>query len=351
VLVTGGAGFIGSNLVRHLLEKCGDLECVVVYDVLTYAGNPHSLAGLAEAHGSRYAFIQGDICEYQTFAAAIQTHSIDTVIHLAAESHVDRSIDGPMAFVKTNVVGTATILEVLRNAWKGREYRGVRLHHVSTDEVYGSLGPADPPVTLGTPYDPSSPYSASKAASDHMVRAWQRTYGIPATLSVCTNNYGPYQFPEKLIPHMIVKALRGEALPVYGDGHHVRDWLHVGDHCRAIEACVRYGTPGRTYHVSGGLANEIQNIDVVRIICESLDTLRPDPRGPYFRLVQYVTDRPGHDRRYALDASKTAAKIGASPSVNAAQGLPATVKWYLDNWKWVENILSGEYKLKRIGTL
>jgi dTDP-glucose 4,6-dehydratase len=342
-LVTGGAGFIGSNLVRHLLGRHHDLR-IITLDALTYAGNLASLADVQAAHGDRHRFVHGDITDAALLEWLFEEEPIDTVIHLAAESHVDRSIDRPMAFITTNVVGTATLLHAARQAWTGR--RDVRFHHVSTDEVYGSLGPKGL-FTETTAYDPSSPYSASKAASDHLVRAWGRTYGLPATITNCSNNYGPYHFPEKLIPLVITNALAGKPLPVYGQGLNVRDWLFVEDHARAIDAVVRRGIPGETYNVGGH--NEHTNIDIVQRICDLLDRLRPDPQGTRRRLITFVRDRPGHDLRYAIDACKIAQDLGWTPEETFETGLEKTVRWYLEHTDWTESVRSGRYRGERLG--
>lgn len=348
-LVTGGMGFIGSNLVRHLLTS--DPALVVVnLDVLTYAGNPDNLADLPAALAARHRFVQADICDGAAMAKIFADHRPDTVIHLAAESHVDRSIDGPMAFVQTNVMGTATLLHAARQAWTalpGEASKAVRFHHVSTDEVYGSLGDTGL-FTETTSYDPSSPYSASKAASDHLVRAWHRTFGLPITISNCSNNYGPYHFPEKLIPLMIANALSGKSLPVYGKGANVRDWLYVEDHARAIECIVRTGAVGETYNVGGH--NEWKNLDIVHLLCDTLNELQPSGRvGGYRSLITFVADRPGHDLRYAIDAGKIERDLGWKPRETFATGLRKTVQWYLDHPQWVARIRSGTYRGQRLG--
>jgi dTDP-glucose 4,6-dehydratase len=349
-LVTGGMGFIGSNLVRHLLTS--DARLVVVnVDVLTYAGNPDNLADLPAAQAARHRFVQADICDGAAMARLFAEHRPDTVIHLAAESHVDRSIDGPMAFVQTNVMGTATLLHAARQAWAalpGEAAKAVRFHHVSTDEVYGSLGESGL-FTESTSYDPSSPYSASKAASDHLVRAWHRTFGLPVTMSNCSNNYGPYHFPEKLIPLMIANALAGKSLPVYGKGANVRDWLYVEDHARAIDCIVRTGAIGETYNVGGH--NEWKNLDIVHLLCDTLDELQPSGRvGGYRSLITFVADRPGHDLRYAIDAGKIERDLGWKPRETFATGLRKTVQWYLDHPEWIARIRSGTYRGERLGT-
>jgi dTDP-glucose 4,6-dehydratase len=342
ILVTGGAGFIGTGLVRFLLGRPADagIERIVVLDLLTYAGNRANLAGL----DARCRLVEGDICDGPLVAGLLADERIDTVLHLAAESHVDRSIEDPLAFVRTNVVGTATLLHAARKAWKGRS--DVRFHHVSTDEVFGSLGETGL-FREDTAYDPSSPYSASKAGSDHLARAWHRTYGLPVTITNCSNNYGPWQFPEKLIPLMIAKALAGQGLPVYGKGLNIRDWLYVEDHCAAIDLVVRRGVPGRTYNV-GGRA-ERRNIDVVHDLCDVLDRLRPDAAGSYRRLITYVADRPGHDLRYAIDDGRIAAELGWAPTVDFRQGLERTVRWYLDHQDWVQALVARHSATQRRG--
>jgi dTDP-glucose 4,6-dehydratase len=345
ILVTGGAGFIGCNLVRHLLATEPQVR-ITVLDALTYAGNPANLAGLAEAHGGRYRFVHGDILDQPLVRGLLAEGGIDTIVHLAAESHVDRSIDDPLLGIRTNVLGTAALLHEARAAWRDRGPDSVRFHHVSTDEVFGSLG-ATGHFREDTPYDPSSPYSASKAGSDHLVRAWARTYGLPVTISNCSNNYGPYHFPEKLIPLIIMNALAGKPLPVYGDGLQVRDWLHVEDHARAIAAILRTGCPGTTYCVGGD--GERANIDIVRLVCRTLDRLRPDPAGPHERLITHVADRPGHDRRYAIDASRIARELGWRPQHTPESGLAATVAWYLANGAWLDAIRASRYDGTRLG--
>lgn len=345
-IVTGGAGFIGSNLVRHLLA-CG--HRVLNIDNLTYAGNPESLADLAG--NPDYQFRQADIADEAAMRAIVAAYRPERVLHLAAESHVDRSIDGPLEFIRTNVTGTAVLLQAVLGYWRSLDDYSrecFRFVHVSTDEVFGSLGP-DGYFTETTPYDPHSPYSASKAASDHLARAWGDTYGLPVTVTNCSNNYGPYQFPEKLIPVVILKALRGEPIPVYGMGENVRDWLHVEDHCRALELVAANGRAGETYNIGGG--NEWRNIDLVRELCRHLDDLRPRADGgSYASQITFVTDRPGHDLRYAIDASKLRRELGWEPRWAAGEGFRATVQWYLDHPAWWQRILDGSYRLERLGT-
>ena len=346
VLVTGGAGFIGSALVRHLIGE-SDYR-VLNLDKLTYAGTLSSVASVADSE--RYEFVRADICDAQAIAGIFARFDPDVVVHLAAESHVDRSIDGPDAFIETNIVGTYRMLRAATRHWKGLD-RGrqgsFRFHHVSTDEVFGSLGPEGFFVEE-TPYDPRSPYSASKAGSDHLVRAWFHTYGLPAVVTNCSNNYGPYHFPEKLIPLMIVKALAGETLPVYGRGENVRDWLFVEDHVRAIRRVFEAGTPGETYNVGGN--SERTNIEVVRQVCGLLDRLRPRPDGkPYADQIGYVADRPGHDMRYAIDAAKLKRELGWEPRETFETGLAKTVAWYLANEPWWRAIQAGQYGGERLG--
>ncbi len=341
ILVTGGAGFIGANFVLDWLAV--NAEPVLNLDALTYAGNQENLASLAG--DARHTFVRGDICDRALLAQLMAEHQPRAIVHFAAESHVDRSIHGPEAFMKTNVDGTFALLEGARAHWAtlGPEAKAAfRFHHVSTDEVYGSLGKGDAPFTETHLYEPNSPYSASKAASDHLVRAWHHTYGLPVVTTNCSNNYGPYHFPEKLIPLMIVNALAGKPLPVYGDGQQVRDWLFVKDHCAAIREVLARGTPGETYNVGGW--NEKPNIDIVHTICALLDEMQPDPAGSYARLITYVTDRPGHDRRYAIDARKIERELGWKPVETFESGIRKTVRWYLDNQQWVGHVQSGAYR-------
>ena len=331
MLVTGGAGFIGCNYVLHELENDPALQ-VLVLDLLTYAGSTENLKEARQRFAGRISFMKGDIRDKELVERILKEMEIDTIVHFAAESHVDRSIDGPEAFISTNIVGTAMLLQAARVAWEGRQ--DVRFHHVSTDEVYGSLGDEGYFVE-DTAYDPSSPYSASKAASDHLARAWHRTFNLPVTISNCSNNYGPYQYPEKLLPVMIFNALGAKPLPVYGDGSNVRDWLYVKDHCSAIARIIREGKSGQTYNVGG--CNEWKNIDVVRLLCSILDELKPGKLdGGYASLITYVADRPGHDFRYAIDAGKIEKELGWKPEESFETGLKKTVQWYLDNIAWVE---------------
>jgi dTDP-glucose 4,6-dehydratase len=332
VLVTGGAGFIGSNFVRTLLRGAPELTLVNL-DALTYAGSLENLRSLPDE--THYKFIQGDICNQALVEKILREHQIDTIVHFAAESHVDRSILGPAPFVQTNIVGTFTLLEVARQVWDGKS-DGKHFHHVSTDEVFGSLGPGDPAFEETTPYEPRSPYSASKASSDHLVRAYFHTYGLPVTLTNCSNNYGPYQFPEKLIPLIILNALAGKPLPVYGDGRQVRDWLYVEDHCEAIQLVLERGRMGETYNVGGG--NQPYNIDLVIKLCTLLDELHPET-GPHAQLITHVPDRPGHDRRYAMDITKIKSELGWTPRHDLESGLRETVAWHLSHPEWVKAIL------------
>jgi dTDP-glucose 4,6-dehydratase len=341
ILVTGGAGFIGSNFVLDWLA--GSQEPVVNLDALTYAGNLRNLASLEG--DALHVFVRGDICDRALVDRLLAEHRPRAIVHFAAESHVDRSIHGPGAFMRTNVDGTFTLLEAARAHWVGLEGEAkaaFRFHHVSTDEVYGSLAPEAPAFTEQHPYEPNSPYSASKAASDHLVRAWHHTYGLPVLTSNCSNNYGPYHFPEKLIPLMIVNALAGKPLPIYGDGLNVRDWLYVRDHASAIRAVLAKGRVGETYNVGGW--NEKPNREIVHTICDLLDELRPSAEGSYRRLITFVKDRPGHDRRYAIDARKIERELGWRPAETFETGIRKTVQWYLDNPQWVADVQSGSYR-------
>jgi dTDP-glucose 4,6-dehydratase len=357
ILVTGGAGFIGSAVVRNILENTNDT--VVNLDALTYAGNVESIpAGLMSAH---YAFEQVDICNLSEVARVFAEHKPDAVMHLAAESHVDRSIDGPAEFIHTNVLGTFNMLECARQYWQGLPddaKAAFRFHHISTDEVYGDLEGTDDLFTEETSYEPSSPYSASKASSDHLVRAWHRTYGLPVIVTNCSNNYGPYHFPEKLVPHIILNALAAKPLPVYGDGSQIRDWLYVEDHARALYKVVTEGKVGETYNIGGH--NEKKNIEVVETLCAILDELKPIANNPAFsapsspmthynELITFVTDRPGHDVRYAIDASKIERELTWVPEESFETGIRKTVEWYLNNENWWQRVLNGEYQLERIG--
>ena len=351
ILVTGGAGFIGCAVVRHLMNNTD--HTVVNIDKLTYAGNLESLASISGS--TRYHFVHADICDRQTMAQTFAEFQPDLVMHLAAESHVDRSIDGPAEFIQTNVVGTCTLLEVARAYWSelsADRKVAFRFHHISTDEVYGDLDGTDDLFTESTPYAPSSPYSASKASSDHLVRAWYRTYGLPILITNCSNNYGPYHFPEKLIPLTILNALEGKPLPVYGKGEQVRDWLYVEDHARALYKVLTEGKVGETYNIGGH--NEKQNIDVVYALCALLEELAPNkPEGvtAYKELVTFVSDRPGHDHRYAIDASKMASELGWQPEETFATGLRKTVQWYLANREWCQHVQDGSYQRQRLGAL
>jgi dTDP-glucose 4,6-dehydratase len=342
ILVTGGAGFIGSNFVLDWLAT--EQSPVVNLDSLTYAGNLGNLADARDNPG--HVFVKGDICDRVLVASLLQKHRPCAIVHFAAESHVDRSIHGPADFIQTNVTGTFSLLEEARTYWSALpepDKKNFRFLHVSTDEVYGSLSPTDPAFNEETPYRPNSPYSASKAASDHLVRAYYHTYGLPTLTTNCSNNYGPYQFPEKLIPLMILNALEGKPLPVYGDGRNVRDWLYVTDHCAAIRAVLKNGRPGEVYNIGG--RNEKTNLEVVKTVCSILDELHPDsPVTPHFSLVKFVTDRPGHDLRYAIDARKIEAELGWQPVESFATGIRKTVKWYLEHRGWAQNITSGIYK-------
>jgi len=349
IFVTGGAGFIGSAVIRHIIKNTNNL--VINVDNLTYAGNLESLVDI-ESNG-RYIFEQINICDRSELERIFKEHKPDAVMHLAAESHVDRSIDGPADFIETNIVGTYTLLEASRAYWNTLDTdkkAAFRFHHISTDEVYGDLEGPDDLFTEKTPYAPSSPYSASKASSDHLVRAWQRTYGLPTVITNCSNNYGPYHFPEKLIPLVILNALAGKALPVYGDGQQIRDWLFVEDHARALYKVVTEGEVGETYNIGGH--NEKTNIDVVQTICELLEELVPNkPEGidQYRDLISYVTDRPGHDVRYAIDASKIERELNWKPEETFESGIRKTVEWYLDNKQWWSRVLDGSYAGERLG--
>ncbi|CAI1164914.1 dTDP-glucose 4,6-dehydratase [Serratia proteamaculans] len=349
ILVTGGAGFIGSAVVRHIIEATQD--SVLVLDKLTYAGNLESLSVVAD--NPRYSFEQVDICDRAALDRVFAEYQPDVIMHLAAESHVDRSIDGPAAFIETNVVGTYTMLEAARHYWQpldAEKKQGFRFHHISTDEVYGDLHGTDDLFTETTPYSPSSPYSASKASSDHLVRAWLRTYGLPTLVTNCSNNYGPYHFPEKLIPLVILNAVAGKPLPVYGDGAQVRDWLYVEDHARALYQVVTEGVVGETYNIGGH--NERKNIEVVHTICDLLEELAPNkPQGveKYRDLITYVKDRPGHDMRYAIDAGKIDRELGWRPQETFESGIRKTVSWYLNNETWWRRVQDGSYTGERLG--
>ncbi len=348
ILITGGAGFIGSAVIRHILNNTTDR--VVNVDKLTYAGNLESLA--AVSNNARYAFEKVDICHRSELDRVFREHQPDAVMHLAAESHVDRSIDGPADFIETNIVGTYTLLEATRAYWNRLEegaHERFRFHHISTDEVYGDLEGPEDLFTEITPYAPSSPYSASKASSDHLVRAWSRTYGLPTLVTNCSNNYGPYHFPEKLIPLMILNALEGKPLPVYGKGNQVRDWLYVEDHARALYQVLTEGEVGQTYNIGGH--NEKQNIEVVNTICALLDEFRPRADGRAYReLITHVTDRPGHDLRYAIDAGKIQRELGWAPQESFESGIRKTVEWYLNNLDWCRRVQDGSYQRERLGT-
>jgi len=353
-LVTGGAGFIGSAVIRHIIN--GTQDDVINVDKLTYAGNLESLSSVSES--DHYSFEQVDICDRGELDRVFTQHQPDVVMHLAAESHVDRSIDGPAAFIETNIVGTYTLLEAARQYWQSlnnERKSSFRFHHISTDEVYGDLEGPEELFTEATPYDPSSPYSASKASSDHLVRAWLRTYGLPIVITNCSNNYGPYHFPEKLIPLMILNALEGKSLPVYGDGQQIRDWLYVEDHARALYLAATKGEIGQTYNIGGH--NEKTNIDVVRTICNLLGELVPNSCHScesrnlegYEKLIKFVEDRPGHDKRYAIDASKIEQELGWKPQETFDSGIRKTVEWYLNNNSWWSRILDGSYSRERLG--
>jgi dTDP-glucose 4,6-dehydratase len=353
IVITGGAGFIGSAVIRHIITSTK--HEVVNVDLLTYAGNVESIANVSKSE--RYHFVQADICDAKAMADVFANYQPHAVMHLAAESHVDRSIDGPATFMQTNIMGTFTLLEATRNFWSNLpsdKQSTFRFHYVSTDEVYGDLKGTDDLFTEETSYEPSSPYSASKASSDHLVRAWQRTYGLPTIITNCSNNYGPYHFPEKLIPHIILNALSAKPLPVYGDGSQIRDWLYVEDHARALYKVVTAGVIGETYNIGGH--NEKKNIEVVQTLCALLDEMVPVDSSSvtihlnsYADLITFVTDRPGHDVRYAIDASKIERELGWVPIESFETGIRKTVEWYLTNQNWWKRVLSGEYKLERIG--
>jgi dTDP-glucose 4,6-dehydratase len=335
MLVTGGAGFIGSNFVRYILEKERALR-VVNLDLLTYAGLKENISDLDGS--SRHIFVHGDICDRNLVTDLFNEYEIDTVVHFAAETHVDRSIENPHDFMRTNIAGTLNLLEVARKAWE-RDFSKRRFHHISTDEVYGDMAEQTPAHTELSGYGPRSPYAASKASADHLVRAYFHTYGFPVTVSLCTNNYGPHQFPEKLIPLTIINALQGDAIPLYGDGLQIRDWLHVLDHCQAVYQILLSGKPGESYNIAGGI--QVRNIELVRKICDILDNLRPWDK-PYSSQIAHIPDRPGHDRRYALDTTKIQRAIGWIPHYDINAGLHRTVKWYLENPRWVSAATTGK---------
>ncbi len=338
LLITGGAGFIGSNFILRLIKTRPDLS-IINLDALTYAGNLDSLSSLEG--NPRYRFVHGDIGDQSLIESMVSENQIDTVVNFAAESHVDRSILGPIQFLETNVVGTGKLLEAVRKAWAGKDPSTLRFHHISTDEVFGSLEPNEASFCETSQYSPNSPYSASKAASDHLVRAYQHTYQLPVTISNCTNNYGPYQFPEKLIPLMIMNCLLGKPLPVYGDGRQIRDWLYVEDHCEAIQLILEHGKVGETYLIGG--ENQPTNLEIIQQITSLLDEILPDSQyQPHANLISYVQDRPGHDRRYAMDISKIRRELGWTPKHDLASGLRATVEWYLENQAWVEKLANKE---------
>lgn len=339
LLVTGGAGFIGSNFVHYWLNHYPD-DTVVVLDALTYAGNRDNLKDLENQ--SNFHFVEGNICDRALIDTLLKDYQINTIAHLAAESHVDRSILAPDSFIQTNIIGTFTLLEAFRSYYPEIQENG-RFLHVSTDEVYGTLEANDPPFQEITPYAPNSPYSASKAGSDHLVRAYYHTYNLPTLITNCSNNYGPYHYPEKLIPLMCINILLGKSLPVYGDGQNVRDWLYVVDHCRALDTVIQKGKPGETYNIGGN--NEVKNIDLVKMLCQLMDELAPNlPVSPAEELITFIKDRPGHDRRYAINATKIKTELGWQPSVTVEEGLRQTVQWYLDNRQWWEPLLSQEYQ-------
>lgn len=338
MLVTGGAGFIGSNFIRYVLFNTDFEGKIINLDKLTYAGNPENLKDVEEQFNDKYVFVKGDICDFDLVCKLFEEHKIDTIVHFAAESHVDRSILGPGEFIKTNINGTFNLLEVSKKYWNDR--KNVRFHHISTDEVYGSLG------TTGyfyetTPYDPRSPYSSSKAASDHLARAYFHTYNLPVTISNCSNNYGPYQFPEKLIPVVILNCMNKKNIPIYGDGLNVRDWLYVEDHCSAVYKILEAGVPGETYNVGG--ESEKNNLELVKTLCNIMNELYEQNGTDYNDLITFVKDRPGHDRRYAINCDKIKKKLGWQISVNFEEGIKKTVKWYLSHRDWIENIITGNY--------
>lgn len=344
ILVTGGAGFIGANFVRHVLEHTA--HRVINLDALTYAANPESLSDLDP---SRHQLVEGDINDERLVCELLATHQPQFVVHFAAESHVDRSIDGPGAFIRTNINGTQTMLDQALGHWSGlsaERQDAFRFIHISTDEVYGTLAPEAPAFDEHHQYAPNSPYAASKAAADHLARAWHKTYGLPVITTNCSNNYGPYQFPEKLIPLMLINALNGKPLPVYGDGQQCRDWLFVTDHCRAIEAAMNHGQPGRVYNIGGDA--EMTNLDVVHVLCDLLDQRVPLDR-PRRELIEFVQDRPGHDRRYAINAQRIQSELGWAPQMTFEEGIKATVAWYLDNPTWWQRIQDGRYRQQRLG--
>lgn len=340
IMVTGGAGFIGSNLIKYLLANCPGYRILNV-DLLTYAGNLGNLKDIGD--DPRYSFMRADICDYDAMLGAMRHHNIEGIIHLAAESHVDRSIDAPLDFVRTNVMGTATLLNAARTWWESlpERYEGKMFHHVSTDEVYGSLMPDEAPFTESTPYSPHSPYSAAKAASDHFVRAYHDTYGMPTLITNCSNNYGPYQFPEKLLPLVINNVRLQKPVPVYGKGLNVRDWLFVEDHARAIELIFRKGKAGSTYNIGG--SNEQENIAIITRVIDTADRLLGNPEGHSRRLITFVTDRKGHDLRYAIDSSKLRSELGWEPATDFEEGIEKTVEWYLNNTGWLDEVTSGAY--------
>lgn len=338
ILLTGGCGFIGANFIRYLFEESDFTGRIINVDKLTYAGNPENLAGIKSQFADRYIFEKKDICDFKAMEEIFNKYQIDTVCHFAAESHVDRSIVRPDTFIQTNIIGTFNLLELARS----NQDRIILFHHVSTDEVFGSLG-KDGFFTEETPYKPNSPYSASKAASDHLVRAYHKTYGLPITISNCSNNYGPYQFPEKIIPLMILNALEGKSLPVYGDGQNVRDWLYIKDHCIALWTVMKHGTRGETYNIGGD--NEFKNIDLVEMICNLLDeTVEKLPGRSRKELIIFVKDRPGHDRRYAIDFTKIKEELNWVPKESFESGIKKTINWYISNREWVDHVKSGEYK-------